>query len=91
MQDVREEIEEIDLISYYMNPPSKNAAPEPAGYVVRDAPWSAGKPKPSANQQQKQPAHSPHSQPPDTSNVDDFPTIGAGISPKNVVWGQQRR
>lgn len=92
MQDVREEREEVDLISYYMNPPSKTTSSDPPGYVVRDAPWSGaqGGPPKKQPQQPKKPNHAPLSQPPDTSNIDDFPTIGAGISPKNVVWGQPR-
>jgi len=88
MQDVRDEIEEIDVISYYMNPPSKTPSSEPAGYVVRDAPWST--PQASSKPPPKQQSHQSKSQPPDTSNVDDFPTIGTGASPKNVVWGQPR-
>lgn len=98
MQDVRQEIEEFDMISYYMNPPSKTPASEPkSSFVVRDAPWSNAQGgnnssrKPPPQQQQQHQAHSPLSQPPDTSNVDDFPTIGAGSgAPKNVVWGQPR-
>jgi len=94
MQGVREEIEEIDMVSYYMNPPSKTSSSEPSGYFVRDAPWSNKKGGNTHSQKpppQKQ-SQAPMSQPPDTSNVDDFPTIGAGsgVSPKNVVWGQPR-
>ncbi|KAK3718445.1 hypothetical protein QZH41_014445 [Actinostola sp. cb2023] len=92
MQDVRDEIEETDLIKYYMHPPSKTSPTEPPGFVVRNAPWSA--PQAAARSSQKPPppqqTHQPLTHPPDTSNVDDFPTIGTGISPKNIVWGQQR-
>ena len=37
MQDVRDEIEQHDLVSHYLNPPSKQSSQ--AGFIVRDAPW----------------------------------------------------
>ncbi|XP_031553878.1 vigilin-like [Actinia tenebrosa] len=90
MQDIKEEIEEYDMVNYYMHPPSKNSSSEPQGYVVRDAPWSNAKPKSTpAKESNHQEAQFP--QPPDTFNALDFPSIGTSVSPKNVVWGRHSR
>lgn len=92
MQDIKEEIEQYDMVNYYMNPPSKHSSQaEPQGYVVRDAPWSSAKQKspPPAKESSKQGAQFP--QPPDTTNALDFPSIGTSVSPKNVVWGRHGR
>lgn len=84
MQDVREEVEELNLVDHYLNPPSKQPS-QSQGFVVRDAPWAK-----SQNQKdpRKVPAAAP---PPDTSNVADFPAIGSsGSAPKAMVWGPSR-
>ncbi|XP_032233771.2 vigilin-like [Nematostella vectensis] len=90
MQSVKEEIEEYDAISYYMNPPSKTSPSPPPqaggqGFVVRDAPWNAqgGKGRPPKERD----GHPP---PPDTTNTMDFPSIGNSVAPKTTVWGHRR-
>lgn len=97
MQDVRDEIEEHDLVSYYSNPPSKQS--NQVGFVVRDAPWdnvqnsnSGRKQQKQQQQQSPQPSTKEKPPPPDTSNIADFPCIGSSTAaPRPTAWGPARR
>ena len=102
MQDVRDEIEQHDVLSHYLNPPSKQS--NQVGFVVRDAPWdnvqhSDSDRKPQQTQQQQQQQQPPSRQstkekppPPDTSNIADFPCIGSSAAaPRPTAWGPTRR
>ena len=102
MQDVRDEIEQHDVLSHYLNPPSKQS--NQVGFVVRDAPWdnvqnsdSDRKPQKQQQQQQQQPLPPRQSvkekpPPPDTSNIADFPCIGSSTAaPRPTAWGPARR
>ena len=103
MQDVRDEIEQHDVLSHYLNPPSKQS--NQVGFVVRDAPWdnvqhSDSDRKPQQTQQQQQQQQQPPSRqstkekppPPDTSNIADFPCIGSSAAaPRPTAWGPTRR
>jgi len=94
MQDIRDEVEEHDLINHYMNPPSKQSGQKP-GFVVRDAPWSKPanptekKKVPSTTTQEK------NTPPPDTNDTEDFPYISAATASLkkphgHVPWGPSR-
>ena len=93
MQDVREEMEQHDLVSHYLNPPSKQSTP--VGFVVRDAPWD-NIPKADAGRKPQRAHSQPSTQdkplPPDTSNIADFPCIGSSAAvPRPTAWGPSRR
>ena len=92
MQDVRDEIEQHDLVSHYMNPPSKQS--NQIGFVVRDAPWDNVQ-KSGGGRQQKQTQPQSNTQdkplPPDTSNIADFPCIGSSTAvPRPTAWVKSR-
>lgn len=92
MQDVRDEIEEHDLVSHYMNPPSRQS--NQVGFVVRDAPWDNVQKSDGFKKQQQQQAPPSKEQPlpPDTSNIGEFPCIGsASAAPRPTAWGPARR
>lgn len=93
MQDVREEIEEHDLVNHYLNPPSKQS--NQVGFVVRDAPWDNVKRsdvKRKEPQAQSKPSTQEKPLPPDTNNIADFPCIGSSAaSPRPTAWGPSRR
>ena len=91
MQDVRDEIEEHDLVSHYMNPPSRQS--NQVGFVVRDAPWdNVRKADGVKKQQQQAPPSQAQPLPPDTSNIGEFPCIGsASATPRPTAWGPARR
>ena len=94
MQDVREEIEQYDLVSHYLNPPSKQG--NQVGFVVRDAPWDNVQKSDGDKKQKQQAPPQPSTQdkplPPDTSNIADFPCIGSSTSaPRPTAWGPARR
>lgn len=97
MQDVRDEIEEHDLVNHYLNPPSKQS--NQVGFVVRDAPWDNVQNRDTGRKQQKQQQPPPPQQstkekplPPDTSNIADFPCIGSSsAAPRPTAWGPARR
>ena len=93
MQDVREEIEEHDLVNHYLNPPSKQS--NQVGFVVRDAPWDNVK-RSDVKRKEPQTQSKPNTQekplPPDTNNIADFPCIGSSAaSPRPTAWGPSRR
>ncbi|MGH0140316.1 UNVERIFIED_CONTAM: hypothetical protein FKN15_071218 [Acipenser sinensis] len=62
----------------YMKPRGGTAADEPRGpskgFVVRDAPWTAG----------------PSNQAPDMSSSEEFPSFGSHVAPKSSPWGPKR-
>ena len=93
MQDVRDEIEEHDLVSHYMNPPSRQS--NQVGFVVRDAPWDNVQKSDGFKKQQQQQQAPPSKEqplPPDTSNIGEFPCIGsASAAPHPTAWGPARR
>lgn len=94
MQDVRDEIEQHDLVSHYLNPPSRQS--NQVGFVVRDAPWDNVRNSDSGKtQKQQQPPQQPAKEkplPPDTSNIADFPCIGSSsAAPRPTAWGPARR
>lgn len=93
MQDVREEIEEHDLVNHYLNPPSRQS--NQVGFVVRDAPWDNVKRsdvKRKEPQAQSKPSTQEKPLPPDTNNIADFPCIGSSAaSPRPTAWGPSRR
>lgn len=93
MQDVRDEIEEHDLVSHYMNPPSRQS--NQVGFVVRDAPWDNVQKSDGFKKQQQQQQAPPSKEqplPPDTSNIGEFPCIGsASAAPRPTAWGPARR
>lgn len=103
MQDVRDEIEQHDVVSHYLNPPSKQSSQ--VGFVVRDAPWDkaqnadGGGRKQKPQREQREPKPPPPQQsnkekplPPDTSNIADFPCIGSSTAaPRPTAWGPTRR
>ncbi|XP_028393842.1 vigilin-like [Dendronephthya gigantea] len=85
LDEVRDQQEEKDLVSHYMNPPSKSnethsKSRKPQEFVVRDAPWNKSSPPISP------------SPPPAVLNMadtEDFPAIGSGNKPfaAAVPWG----
>lgn len=92
MQDVRDEIEQHDVLSHYMNPPSKQS--NQAGFVVRDAPWDNVRKGDGGRKQQPPPQQQSTMEkplPPDTTNIADFPCIGSSAAaPRPTAWGPAR-
>lgn len=93
MQDVRDEIEQHDVVNHYLNPPSKQG--NQAGFVVRDAPWDNVRKADGGRKQQPPPQQQSTIErplPPDTTNIADFPCIGSSAAaPRPTAWGPTRR
>ncbi|KAK1168684.1 vigilin-like [Acipenser oxyrinchus oxyrinchus] len=74
------DVGDSESMQTYMKPRggSSSAADEPRGpskgFVVRDAPWTAG----------------PSDQAPDMSSSEEFPSFGTPVAPKSSPWGPKR-
>ncbi|KAF7243291.1 Vigilin [Varanus komodoensis] len=64
-----------EAMQVYMKPPAHEEAKAASkGFVVRDAPWTAGNTEKA----------------PDMSSSEDFPSFGAQVAPKTLPWGPKR-
>ncbi|ETE61946.1 Vigilin, partial [Ophiophagus hannah] len=64
-----------EAMQVYMKPPGHEEAKAASkGFVVRDAPWTAGNTEKA----------------PDMSSSEDFPSFGAQVAPKTLPWGPKR-
>ncbi|KAL7990812.1 hypothetical protein Chor_014242 [Crotalus horridus] len=64
-----------EAMQVYMKPPGHEEAKGASkGFVVRDAPWTAGNTEKA----------------PDMSSSEDFPSFGAQVAPKTLPWGPKR-
>ena len=79
MQDINDQ----EMLKQYMHPAATGSDDpkekgDPRGFVVRDAPWSAGGGKGNA---------------PDTASTEDFPEFGATVGKPSapVAWGPRRK
>ncbi|KAH0623971.1 hypothetical protein JD844_007202 [Phrynosoma platyrhinos] len=64
-----------EAMQVYMKPPAHEEAKATSkGFVVRDAPWTAGNTEKA----------------PDMSSSEDFPSFGAQVAPKTLPWGPKR-
>lgn len=76
-EEYMSDVAENEVMQSYMKPPSQEEnKPQPSkGFVVRDAPWTAG----SGNEKA-----------PDMTSSEDFPIFGAPVPLKTSPWGPKR-
>lgn len=89
LKNLEEEyLQDVTERDAYTHPSSKSnedtSARQPKEFVVRGAPWEQSRSNGQRN---------PNEPPPDTSNIDDFPTIStvAASGPAKASWGPSRR
>ncbi|KAM4041294.1 vigilin [Anomaloglossus baeobatrachus] len=76
-EEYMSDVVENEVMQSYMKPPSQDEnKPQPSkGFVVRDAPWTAGGGSDKA---------------PDMTSSEDFPSFGAPVAHKTSPWGPKR-